>query len=312
MNEFDLLARIIPTLPGNDSLVKGAGDDCAVVDLGLKDELLLLKTDAVVEEVHFTPETPAASVGRKALARTLSDIAAMAGRPVACLVTMGLPAEFDVDFVTKFYEGLNSLAREYKVAVAGGETTRTSGKSFASIALLGTIPRNRVLSRSGAKVGDAIFVTGELGGSISGKHLDFEPRIREAQWLAEKFTLHSMMDLSDGLAGDLRHILTASHVGAELLSSAIPISRAAKLNAKNESAAKPPLLAALTDGEDFELLFTLPSKEAVTVLDAWKAKFPTVKLSCIGKITSQTGLRIRDKDGIRELGLRGYTHFQKS
>jgi len=312
MNEFELLARIIPTLPGNDSLVKGAGDDCAVLDLGLKDELILLKTDAVVEDVHFTSEAPAARVGRKALGRTLSDIAAMAGKPIACLVTLGLPAEFDADFVTQFYEGLNDLAREYNVAVAGGETTRTTDKTFISIALLGTIPRQRILSRGGAKPGDAIFVTGELGGSISGKHLDFEPRIREAQWLAENFALHSMMDLSDGLAGDLRHILNASHVGAELLSSAIPISPAAKLKAKNGSSAKPPLLAALTDGEDFELLFTLPPKDAVRVLDGWKAAFPKLKLTCVGKISAEGGLRIRDKEGIRELGLRGYTHFQKS
>jgi thiamine-monophosphate kinase len=312
MNEFELLARIIPMLPGNDSLVKGAGDDCAVIDLGLKDQLLLLKTDAVAEDVHFTPETPAARVGHKALARALSDIAAMAGQPVACLVTLGLPAGFDVDFVIQFYEGLNSLAREYNVAVAGGETTRTTGKTFASIALLGTIPRNRVFSRSAAKAGDAIFVTGELGGSISGRHLEFEPRIREAQWLAENFPLHAMIDLSDGLAGDLRHILGASHVGAELLSSAIPISRAARLKAKNESSAKPPLLAALTDGEDFELLFTLPSRHAVALVDGWKAQFSKIKLTCVGRIMPQSGLRIRDKDGIRELGLRGYTHFQKS
>jgi thiamine-monophosphate kinase len=312
MNEFELLARIIPTLPANKSLVKGAGDDCALIDLGLKDQLLLLKTDAVVEDVHFTSETPAARVGHKALARALSDIAAMAGEPNTCLVTLGLPAGFELDFVMKFYEGLNTLAREYDLAVAGGETTRTTAKTFASITLLGTIPRNRVLSRSGAKVGDAIFVTGELGGSLSGRHLDFEPRIREAQWLAENFPLHAMMDLSDGLAGDLRHILEASRVGAELLSSAIPISRAARLKARNESSAKPPLLAALTDGEDFELLFTLAPTDAVPVLDRWKAKFPKIKLTCVGKISAQAGLRIRDKDGIRELGLRGYTHFQKS
>jgi thiamine-monophosphate kinase len=312
MNEFELLARIIPTLPTNEALRKGAGDDCAVLDLGLKEELILFKTDAVVEDVHFTGQTPAAQVGRKALARALSDIAAMAGKPVACLVTLGLPAQFDSDFVLQFYEGLNALAREYSIAVAGGETTRTTGKTFASISLLGTIPRDRVLSRSSAKAGDAIFVTGELGGSISGKHLEFDPRIREAQWLAENFPVHAMMDLSDGLAGDLRHILNGSEVGAELLSSAIPISRAARAKAKSESSAKPPLLAALTDGEDFELLFTLPSKKAVPLLDAWKARFPKIKLSCIGKITAQPGLRLRDKEGIRVLSARGYTHFEKS
>ncbi|HVK57517.1 MAG TPA: thiamine-phosphate kinase [Candidatus Kapabacteria bacterium] len=312
MNEFDLIARIAPSLATNDQLVRGVGDDCAVLDLGLKHDLLLFKTDAVVENVHFTSETPAVKVGRKALARPLSDIAAAAGKPVSCLVTLGLPKDFDPAYVLSFYSGLNELARQYNVSVAGGETTRTTGPMFASIALLGTVPRSRVITRSGAQLGDAIFVSGELGGSLAGRHLDFEPRLAEAQFLAENFTIHSMMDLSDGLAGDLRHILNASKVGAELFSDSIPITRAAKLKARNESSAKPPLLAALTDGEDYELVFTLASKSAVAVLDAWNKQFPKTKLSCIGKITSQPGLRLRDKLGIRELPAHGYTHFQKS
>jgi thiamine-monophosphate kinase len=312
VTEFELIARIIPTLPTNDQLVRGAGDDCAVLDLGLKHELILFKTDALVAEVHFTKETPPEKVGRKALARALSDIAAAAGKPSSCLVTLGLPKDFDPDYVLAFYSGLNALAREYNVSVSGGETTRTTGPIFVSVALLGTIPRNRVITRSGAKVGDVVFVSGELGGSLSGKHLHFEPRLAEAQFLSENFTIHAMMDLSDGLAGDLRHILNASKVGAELFSPSIPITRAAKLKARGESSAKPPLLAALTDGEDYELVFTVPPKDAVAVLDGWKMRFPKTKISCIGKITSQPGLRLRDKLGIRELPAHGYTHFQKS
>lgn len=312
MNEFELIARITPTLASNSHLLRGAGDDCAVLDLGLKNELLLFKTDAVVAEVHFTSDTPPVKVGRKALARALSDIAAAAGKPTSCLVTLGLPKDFDPDYVLRFYEGLNEIAREYHLSVAGGETTRTTGPMFVSVALIGTIPRGRVITRSGAKVGDAIFVSGELGGSLSGKHLDFEPRLKEAQFLAENFAIHSMMDLSDGLAGDLRHILNASKTGAELFSDSIPITRAAKLKARNESSAKPPLLAALTDGEDYELVFTIAARDAVAVLDRWKARFPKTKLTCIGKITSQPGLRLRDKLGIRELPAHGYTHFQKS
>jgi thiamine-monophosphate kinase len=299
-------------LPGNTALVKGVGDDCAVLDLGLIDRQVLFKTDAVVGDIHFTKETPPAKVGRKALARPLSDIAAMAGTPVACLVTIGLPRGFEPEFVFKFYDGLNALAREFSIAVAGGETTQTKGEIFASVAVIGTIPKGRAISRAAAKPGDAIFVSGDLGGSISSKHLDFTPRVREATWLAENFPIHAMMDLSDGLAGDLRHILHASRVGAEILSEGIPISRAAKLQARNESSAKPPLLAALTDGEDFELLFTVPSKEAVPVLDGWKKRFPGTKISCIGRITPEPGLRIRDKQGIRHLAAHGFTHFQKS
>lgn len=118
-----------------------------------------------------------------------------------------------------------------------------------------------------------------------------------------------MIDVSDGLAGDLRHLLRAGNVGAEILSRTVPISRAAKLQARAESSAKPPLLAALADGEDFELLFTVPSRQAVPLVDAWKKQFPRLKLSCIGKITAEPGLRIRDKEGVRELAARGYTHF---
>src|SRR5215471_16360156 len=158
-----------------------------------------------------------------------------------------------------------------------------------SIALLGSVERGKGVLRSGAKAGDALFVTGELGGSLAGKHLAFEPRLSEGRWLAEHFSIHAMIDLSDGLAGDLPHILKASRVGAELLATAIPISTAARRAAKSSSSAKTPLLAALTDGEDFELLFTTSSGDAVNLLDAWKAQFPHIRLSCIGKVTASKG-----------------------
>jgi thiamine-monophosphate kinase len=319
MNEFDLIARLTQSLPSNQNVVTGAGDDCAVLDLGAPDKLFLFKTDAVVEGVHFTKDTPPEKIGRKALARCLSDIAAMAGAPVAALVTLGLPAapkrseggpdKFEPEFVAKIYDGLNALAEKSGVAIVGGETTTNPGGIFISIALLGTVARGKQVLRSGAKTGDAIFVTGELGGSLAGRHLEFEPRLEEALWLAEHFSIHAMIDLSDGLAGDLRHILKASGVGAELLKSAIPISRAAKLQARRSSTAKPAIAVALTDGEDFELLFTVASGDAVKLLDAWKKKFPKLKLSCIGKIVAKEGVIIRDKTGSHKLNANGYVHF---
>lgn len=309
MNEFDLIRRLTRDLPANESVVVGAGDDCAVLDVGANDRLLLFKTDAVIEGVHFTRETAAEKIGRKALARCLSDIAAMAGTPTAALVTLGLPRQFDAAFVEKIYAGLNALARQYEVAVVGGETTTNPGGVLLSVALVGWVPRGKILRRSGAKVGDAIFVTGELGGSLTGRHLDFEPRLAEGRWLAERFSIHAMMDVSDGLAGDLRHILQASGVGAELFKTAIPISRAAKEIAKRGDAAKPALVAALTDGEDFELLFTVASKDAVPMLDAWKKQFATPKLSCIGKIVAGEGITLRDKAGAQPLSAQGYVHF---
>lgn len=309
MNEFELIAQLTRSLPTNDSVVVGAGDDCAVLECGDPQRQLLFKTDAVVEGIHFTSETPPEQIGHKVLARCLSDIAAMAGTPNAALVTIALPKKFSPAFVELVYAGMKVLAKEYGVAIVGGETTTNPERVLISIALTGFVPRGKAVLRSGAKVGDAIFVTGELGGSLVGKHLDFTPRLSEAHWLAENFSIHSMMDVSDGLAGDLPHILRASGVGAELLKTAVPISRAAREVSKRGDAAKPAFVAALTDGEDFELLFTIASRSAVPLLDAWKNKFPDVKLSCIGKIIAGEGLRLRDKTGVRPFTAHGYVHF---
>ena len=309
MNEFELIEKLTRSLPTNKSVVTGSGDDCAVLDLGIPGKLLLFKTDAVVEGIHFKSDAPPEKIGHKALARCLSDIAAMAGTPTAVLVTIALPKTFDPAFVEGIYAGMTSLARKHDVAIAGGETTTNPERILISIALIGLVPRGKAALRSGAEAGDAIFVTGELGGSLAARHLEFEPRLTEGRWLAEHFHVHAMIDLSDGLAGDLRHILKASRVGAELLTTSIPISRAAKLASKAESPAKPPLLAALTDGEDFELLFTVASKDAVPVLDAWKKQFPKLVLTCIGKITAREGITLRDKTGARPMTLHGYEHF---
>ena len=294
----------------------------------MPDKLILFKTDAVVEGVHFTKDTPPEKIGRKALARCLSDIAAMAGTPVAALVTLGLPAapkrseggpeNSSRNSSAKIYEGLNALAEKTGVAVVGGETTTNPGGIFISIALLGTVARGKQVLRSGAKTGDAIFVTGELGGSLAGRHLEFEPRLEEARWLAEHFSVHAMIDLSDGLAGDLR----AHFEGQQRRRGIVEIGdshfprgearwgEAATSRTRGDAAPpKTPLAAALTDGEDFELLFTVASRDAVKLLDAWKKKFPKLKLSCIGKIVAAEGVTIRDKAGSHKLSAYGYEHF---
>ena len=309
MNELELIRRLLPLLPANEQVVAGAGDDCAVLDLGLEDRLILFKTDSIVEGVHFTSEAPAAQVGHKALARALSDIAAMAGTPVAALVTLALPRRFDPDFVVRIYEGMAELARRCNVAITGGETTTNPERILLSIAVLGTVTRGRWTRRAGAQPGDAIFVTGRLGGSLAGRHLEFEPRLAEGQWLVRQADIHAMIDVSDGLASDLRHLMEAAGLGAELNKGSIPISRAARLQARQGSGAKPPLLAALTDGEDFELLFTVASRDAVPLLDAWKAAFPSVPLTCIGRMTAAPGLRLRDQHGAQLFTGHGYVHF---
>jgi thiamine-monophosphate kinase len=309
MNEFELIARLTGSLASNSEVLAGVGDDCAVLDAGRPGCALLLKTDAVVEGIHFLPSAEPERVGHKALARCLSDVAAMAGRPIAALVTLGLPKNFDPEHIQKIYAGMNALARRHGVAIAGGETTSNPERLLISVALLGEVARDKCAMRSGARAGDALFVTGELGGAQAGRHLDFEPRLEEARWLAVHFAIHSMIDLSDGLAGDLRHLLERGGLGAELLRRAIPISRAARLRAKGNSSAKPPLLAALTDGEDYELLFTVASRDATPLLDAWRKQFPKVRLGCIGRITAEPGLKLRDDKGVRSLEAHGYVHF---
>ena len=309
MNEFALIQRLTRSLPTNPSVVVGPGDDCAVLDDGLPDRLLLFKTDAVVEGVHFTSDTPPEKIGHKALGRCLSDIAAMAGTPTAALITIGLPRDFKLEVVEAIYAGMNALARRHQVAIVGGETTSSPERMFISVALLGWVPRGKGVLRSGAEAGDAIFVTGELGGSLTSKHLEFQPRLVEARWLAQQFSLHAMLDISDGLAGDLRHILAASRVGAELLATSIPVSRDARLASKAGTSAKPALLAALTDGEDFELLFTVASRDAVPLLDAWRKQFPKLALTCVGRIKAGEGVTIRDKHSVRPLTAYGYEHF---
>lgn len=322
MNELELLERLLPSLPLGRGVRVGAGDDCAVLDLGLTDRWFLFKTDAVVEGVHFERGTEGRRVGHKALGRVLSDIAAMGGRPLQALVTLGLPEGFDVGYVELIYAGMKGLAGKYGVGIPGGETTASGGGFFLSVAMIGEVHPARCILRSGARPGDAIFVTGRLGGSIEGKHLDFEPRLREAQWLVERFGIRAMIDVSDGLARDLRHILKASGVGAEILATAIPISVGARRKAREAAGwletttggreYKPGLMAALTDGEDFELLFCVDKSVAVQLLDSWKGEFPEVPLGCIGKIIEGSELYLRDQRGVRPLGADGYDHFTQS
>ena len=281
-----------------------------MLDSGQPGRYLLLKTDAVVQGIHFSATAEPEQIGHKALGRCLSDIAAMAGRPIAALVTMALPSHFEAAFLQRIYAGMSRLAERHGVAIVGGETTTNPERLLISVCLLGDVAADKCILRSGAKAGDALFVTGELGGSLAGKHLGVRAAPGRSA-LAGRIILpiHAMIDLSDGLAGDLRHLLRRSNVGAEILARAIPISRAARLQARAESSARTPLLAALSDGEDFELLFTVAGRDAVPLLDAWKKQFPKTRLSCIGKITSAPGLKLRDKTGLRPLEAHGYVHF---
>ncbi len=306
LSETELIQRLPQDLPADSSVLTGPGDDCAVLDWG--GSKLLFKTDAIVEGIHFERDTPPKTIGRKALARALSDIAAMSGTPTHALITLGVHAEMEPSLIEAVYQGLRDCAREHHVNIVGGETTSLSQLTL-SISLIGRA--SKPILRTGSAVGDAIFVSGELGGSMAGHHLNFTPRLKEARWLSDQDIVHAMIDLSDGLATDLRHLLS-DQAGAELLTRALPIRRAAKERARDNPSGKTALLAALTDGEDYELLFTVSSKDAVPLLDGWKSAFPETPLHCIGKITDQPGIALRDDKGVKPLTLHGYDHLEQS
>ena len=247
-------------------VLTGVGDDCAVLRGDGKNHFLLLKTDAVVEGVHFTPRERPGLIGRKALARALSDLAAMGAGPVAAVVTLGLPKNEPVRRLRAIYRGLERIAKTYRVNLVGGETTRAR-QLFLSVALLGECRGYRPVLRSGARAGDLIFVTGRLGATRARRHLVFEPRLAEGRWLARHRLASALMDLSDGLGADLPRLARASGVGFKLDRAAVPRARGATLK------------AAINDGEDYELLFTAGPARAESLKKKWPFATP---LHCIG------------------------------
>jgi thiamine-monophosphate kinase len=239
----------------------GVGDDCAVLRGTARGHTLLFKTDVVVEGVHFLARTKPRLIGRKALCRALSDIAAMGGSPLAAVITLGLPPRESPRRLKGIYDGLTRAAKTYGVDLVGGETTRAR-ELFLNIALLGECRGHAPVLRAGAKAGDLLAVTGTLGATRARKHLYFEPRLAEGAWLAREGFASAMMDLSDGLGADLPRFARASGVSLHLEEETIPRSRGASLK------------AALDDGEDFELLFTVPPHRAESLKKKWPFHTP--------------------------------------
>lgn len=278
LDEDELVARLTAGLDDcGEGVVVGVGDDCAVMESADPDIYELLKTDAVVAGVHFSAVDNSVAVGRKALWRAISDVAAMGGVPKAALITVALPKKFELKTVERWYRGLKETAALYEVALVGGETTSTlHGDSVLSIAMTGWVEKSCCVLRSGARVGDLIAVTGKLGGSLaSGRHLDFSPRLRQARWLVadESRRPTAMMDLSDGLAKDLPRLAKASGVGYRIDLEALP--RHGNVD----------IAAALGDGEDYELLMTFAPQQMPDA-DAWAAEFADLPLTVIGEVTA--------------------------
>lgn len=279
LGEDALIARILKGFPGGGSLRVGPGDDCAVVDPG-RGPLRLLKTDAIVEGIHFLPDTPAEKVGWKSVARVLSDFAAMGGKPEHLLVTVAVNTDRPVAWMDGLYRGIRKCLAKHGGLLAGGETSRLPQGALISVAGEGSVERKHLVLRSGGKPGDRVLVTGRLGGSITGKHLTFTPRLAEAAWLVEHLRPSAMMDLSDGLAKDLPRLAAASGCGFEIADQ-LPANAACSR------------AQALGDGEDYELLLTVPGKRWQAAASAWKQAFPKLPLTAVGQLTAPgTGTKL--------------------
>jgi thiamine-monophosphate kinase len=302
-HEFDYIGWIRAQAARHPRLSVGIGDDAAAV-LFPPPGNCLVTVDMLMEGVDFLiPPASGKEVGRKSLAVNLSDIAAMAGRPTACVTSVALPRKGGVRLGQELFEGLSALADEFDVALAGGDTNTWDGPLVISITVLGEPTGSGPVLRSGARPGDWIMATGRFGGSLAGHHLDFTPRVHEAQTLHQAVALHSMIDVSDGLAADLLHILEESRVGALLEESAIPISAAAAVADDGRS----PLDHALGDGEDFELLFTVSAEDGRRLLADPPCAVPLAHLGEI--VPAESGCHFRRRDGhLEPLPSAGWKH----
>lgn len=303
IGELGLVDRIRKKEKPGSSVIKGIGDDCAVLEFS-KDKYMLFACDMLIEGRHFLLKgkdkgqiATAYQIGHKAMAVNISDVAAMGGVPKHALVSIGLPRNLKIDFLDQLYKGIRDVSGKFHVNIVGGDANECD-KVVIDVSIIGFVEKNKLVTRSNAKAGDSIFVTGRLGGSRHGKHLNFTPRLAEARYLVENFKINSMIDISDGLAIDLYRLLKESKRGAYLFANFIPLSESAKN-----------LNSALSDGEDFELLFTVSQKEArrLTSAGGRRRKFNFTRIGVIAD--GDAGMNILYKDKVLPLEPTGYAHF---
>jgi thiamine-monophosphate kinase len=292
LGEDLLLDRLLPDLPLGKTVVAGAGDDCAMAEMPPARNLLVLKTDCIVERVHFLSGADALDVGWKAMMRPLSDFAATSALPQFALITLIASKQTQIDWVRRLYRGLRRAAKRFDVSIVGGETSSTPGPIAISVSVVGFVEKDRWVSRRGGKIGDDLFVTGQLGGASKQKHLRFIPRIAESRWLTKNFQIHAMMDLSDGLGIDLPRLARASKVGFNIETENLPLVRGARIE------------DAISEGEDYELLFAISPRQSKRLQKQWHKKFPKVPLTRIGQLHQTSNLK-------RQTLPCGYLHFQQ-
>ena len=288
-----MIERFRRRIRTDSSVIKGSGDDCAVLKFD-RARYQLFTCDMLVEGVDFSSQEGPFLVGRKSIAVSLSDIAACAGIPAHCLVSLGLPKKTSVSFTDKLFRGMLAMARKFNLNLVGGDLS-SSPKLVIDVSMLGFVEKKYFISRGNARAGDVIFVSGTLGGSIFGRHLKFTPRVKEARYLVENFRINAMIDVSDGLAQDLGHILRQSSKGAVLFEDLLPFDSRAK-----------DLDDLLYSGEDFELLFTASRPQAEKILRKSGRLFKP-----IGEIVGQgRGITLITTAG-EERGIqpKGFRHF---
>ncbi|HRE83950.1 MAG TPA: thiamine-phosphate kinase [Opitutaceae bacterium] len=286
----------------------GIGDDCAV--LPTQTGRGLLTVDPVIYGEHFDDTVSPRSAGAKLFKRNLSDIAAMGGTPRAAVVALAFERRVKIEWLSEFYRGLAENSRNYNVPLVGGDVAQLPTGIVATLTLFGESTGRRILTRVGAKPGDAIYVTGTLGGSRRRHHWSFSPRLHEGAWLAQQNEVRSMMDVSDGLAKDI-HALVPAKACPALIAEWIPVSRDA-LHASRTSG-RPALAHALSDGEDYELLFTLAKSASASSFESrWRQAFPRLKLSKVGQIVSSSAFQKESNRFVDLNTYRGFEHLVES
>ena len=291
LGEDRLLEHLLGKPKRIRGVVLGPGDDAALVESGKRGVLHLLKTDCLVEGIHFAKETRPELVGWKAMSRPVSDFAAMSGVPQFALVTLIVPSDRNVAWAKRLYRGIEKAAAAFAVAVVGGETSNIKGPAVISVSVTGFVEKNRWVGRTGGKPWDELYVTGRLGGSFRGHHLRFVPRLTESRWLTKNFRLHAMMDLSDGLGSDLPRLARASRVGFEIDRETLPRNPGRTIE------------QAISDGEDYELLFAIAPQHSASLPSRWQKKFPNVPLTRIGRLNRKSKIENRKFPS-------GYLHFR--
>jgi thiamine-monophosphate kinase len=315
LEEKALISRVRRAAPRTATVLAGIGDDCAVLRVPPGHDTLVT-TDFSLEGVHFRREWhPADVVGWRCLTRGLSDIAAMGGKPQAVFLSLALPRRLPQSWVDGFLNGLLALAASFKVSLAGGDTAESPAGILADIVVIGSVPRGKAVMRSGAKPGDRVYVTGELGGASAAldeffagrkvrpqnfpRHFHPVPRIAVGQFLRKKGLASAMIDLSDGLSTDLAHICEESGVGAEILATAIPRATTGRDGAEVEPR------HALHGGDDYELLFTAPRSKRVP------RRIAGAPVTLIGHIQRRKNMVLKNDHGVGiELKPQGWQHFQ--